>query len=180
MSVDFFDFRQTLFEVPCAADRMARAQPTPPAYARKDADRIYGQRYFPAPLPTTGHTAAVAPESCGRATAASVLVRSGANLTTVRGPGGRGYAVGGEASIDVSPGRTPSAQVSNLKPLLNAPNGNGIRLSHARLQRPLQVLLHRQTDKPGPLIREVLKSSGFFAVSKYRLVPLRSRSQRNA
>ncbi|WP_156776958.1 putative metalloprotease CJM1_0395 family protein [Nitrococcus mobilis] len=47
--------------------------------------------------------------------AAGALARSGANFTMVRGPDGRSYAVGGEVSLDVSPGRSPEETLAKAQ-----------------------------------------------------------------
>jgi hypothetical protein len=52
--------------------------------------------------------------------AAGGLAQGGANFTTVRGPDGRMYAVGGEVSIDVSPGRTPEETLSRAQAIRRA------------------------------------------------------------
>lgn len=44
--------------------------------------------------------------------AAGGLARSGPSFTFQRGPDGRSYAVGGEVSIDVSPGRSPEETIA--------------------------------------------------------------------
>lgn len=47
--------------------------------------------------------------------AAGALAQSGANFTMVRGPDGRSYAVSGEVSINVSPGRTPEETLAKAQ-----------------------------------------------------------------
>lgn len=52
--------------------------------------------------------------------AAGGLAQGGASFTTVRGPDGQVYAVGGEVSIDVSPGRTPAETLSKAQQIQRA------------------------------------------------------------
>ena len=49
------------------------------------------------------------------AAAAGGLARGGPSFTYQYGPDGRSYAVGGEVSIDTSPGRTPEETISKAK-----------------------------------------------------------------
>jgi hypothetical protein len=48
------------------------------------------------------------------------LATSGASYTYQRGPNGVNYAVGGEVSIDVSPGRTPQETIQRARTIQNA------------------------------------------------------------
>ncbi|MBT0961320.1 putative metalloprotease CJM1_0395 family protein [Denitromonas iodatirespirans] len=52
--------------------------------------------------------------------AAGGLAQGGASFTTIRGPDGQVYAVGGEVSIDVSPGRTPEETLSKAQQIQRA------------------------------------------------------------
>ena len=52
--------------------------------------------------------------------AAGGLAQGGASFDTVRGPDGRAYAVGGEVSIDVSPGRTPEETIAKAQQIRSA------------------------------------------------------------
>lgn len=52
--------------------------------------------------------------------AAGGLAQSGASFSTVRGPDGQMYAVGGEVSIDVSPGRTPDETIAKAQQIQRA------------------------------------------------------------
>lgn len=47
--------------------------------------------------------------------AAGGLAMSGATFTYIRGPDGQQYAVGGEVSIDVSPGKTPQETINKAE-----------------------------------------------------------------
>ncbi len=52
--------------------------------------------------------------------AAGGLAQGGASFDTVRGPDGRPYAIGGEVSIDVSPGRTPEETIAKAQQIRSA------------------------------------------------------------
>lgn len=52
--------------------------------------------------------------------AAGGLAQGGASFDTVQGPDGRAYAVGGEVSIDVSPGRTPEDTIAKAQQIRSA------------------------------------------------------------
>jgi hypothetical protein len=52
--------------------------------------------------------------------AAGGLAQGGASFSTVRGPDGQMYAVGGEVGIDVSPGRTPDETIAKAQQIQRA------------------------------------------------------------
>ncbi len=52
--------------------------------------------------------------------AAGGLAQGGASFSTVRGPDGQMYAVGGEVGIDVSPGRTPEETLAKAQQIQRA------------------------------------------------------------
>jgi len=86
------------------------------------------------------------------------LAQGGANFSTVRGPDGRMYAVGGEVSIDVSPGRTPEETISRAETIRRAalapadPSSQDYRVAAqaAQMQAEAQRELARQAVQAVP------------------------------
>jgi hypothetical protein len=86
------------------------------------------------------------------------LAQGGANFSTVRGPDGRMYAVGGEVSIDVSPGRTPEETITRAETIRRAalapadPSTQDYRVAAqaAQMQAEAQRELARQTVQGVP------------------------------
>lgn len=81
------------------------------------------------------------------------LAHGGASFSTVRGPDGRVYAVGGEVSIDVSPGRTPEETIARAETVRRAalapadPSSQDYRVAAqaAQMQAEAQRELARQS-----------------------------------
>ena len=73
------------------------------------------------------------------------LVLSGPTYTYQYGPDGRGYAVGGEVSIDTSPGRTPEETIEKAQQIRAAalapadPSGQDLAVAAAATQLELQA-----------------------------------------
>jgi hypothetical protein len=81
------------------------------------------------------------------------LAQGGASFSTVRGPDGRMYAVGGEVSIDVSRGRTPEETIARAQTVRRAalapadPSSQDYRVAAqaAQMQAEAQRELARQS-----------------------------------
>ena len=91
------------------------------------------------------------------------LAQGGATFETVRGPDGRSYAVGGEVSIDISPGRTPEETIAKAQQIRSAalapadPSAQDFRVAAQAAQMAQQAQQElatqqasQQTRQPGP------------------------------
>ncbi|WP_430433266.1 putative metalloprotease CJM1_0395 family protein [Methyloversatilis sp.] len=91
--------------------------------------------------------------------AAGGLATSGANYSFQRGPDGVNYAVGGEVSLDVSPGRTPEETLRRARQISAAalapaePSGQDLAVAAraAQMARQAEVELAASTD--GSVVR---------------------------
>ncbi|MCB1938332.1 MAG: hypothetical protein KDE64_03935 [Rhodocyclaceae bacterium] len=89
--------------------------------------------------------------------AAGNLALGAASFSTVRGPDGRMYAVGGEVSIDVSPGRTPQETIAKGEQIQRAarapvdPSAQDMRIAAQAAQMVAQARaeLAAQPTAPG-------------------------------
>ena len=88
--------------------------------------------------------------------AAGGLAVSGASFSFQRGPDGVNYAIGGEVSIDVSPGRTPSETISRARTIQAAalapadPSGQDLAVAAQARQMEQQArteLARQQMDE---------------------------------
>ena len=95
-----------------AAPDDARASATDGTAARREADTSAAE------LAATDRQ--VRAHEAAHLAAAGALAQGGANFTTVRGPDGQMYAIGGEVSIDVSAARTPEATIAKAEQIRRA------------------------------------------------------------
>ncbi|QID19784.1 hypothetical protein G3580_09275 [Nitrogeniibacter mangrovi] len=90
--------------------------------------------------------------------AAGGLAQGGANFQTERGPNGKLYAVAGEVSIDLSPGRTPEETLSRAEQVRRAalapadPSAQDYRVAAQAAQMMAEAqreLITQRTDAQG-------------------------------
>jgi hypothetical protein len=107
-------------------------------------------------------------------TAAGALVTSGPSYVYERGPDGISYAVGGEVSIDTSPGRTPQETIERARTIIAAalapadPSGadRAIALQAEVMQTQAEAELQRQSID----VQRGAANGGSRAVQAYQAV----------
>lgn len=97
------------------ADPTGAAEPNPPAKTQQAGKPELSQEEASAVRQLKARDTQVRAHEAAHQAAAGGLAVSGASFSFQRGPDGVNYAIGGEVSIDVSPGRTPSETIGRAR-----------------------------------------------------------------
>ncbi|MCB1961253.1 MAG: hypothetical protein KDE68_12140 [Rhodocyclaceae bacterium] len=131
---------------------------TPADHGRLDARRSEQERSDQALIDQLKATdRQVRSHEAAHLAAAGHLALGGAGFSSVRGPDGRMYAVGGEVNIDVSPGRTPEETIAKGEQIQRAarapadPSAQDIRVAAqaAQMVAEAQRELAAEPTAPG-------------------------------
>jgi hypothetical protein len=103
-----------------AAEPTATGEPTQPAKPKQAGKPELSEEETAAVRKLKARDTQVRAHEAAHLAAAGGLAVSGASFSFQRGPDGVNYAIGGEVSIDVSPGRTPSETISRARTIQGA------------------------------------------------------------